>query len=69
MKVKVDRDLCIGLGNCIAHAPTAFALDKQNKVYLLDPKSVDDKILMDAAESCPVNAIIIEDDTGQQLYP
>ena len=69
MKVRVDRELCIGLGNCVAYAPTVFALDKQNKVYLLDSKSVDEKTLMNAAESCPVNAIIIEDDAGQQLYP
>jgi ferredoxin len=69
MKVKVDRDLCIGLGNCVAIAPTAFELDEQNKVTLTDPKSVDDKTLTDAAESCPVNAIIIEDDAGNQIYP
>ncbi len=69
MKVKIDRDVCIGLGNCVAYAPTAFALDKENKVYLLDEKSVDEKTLMKAAESCPVNAITIEDDEGHQLYP
>jgi ferredoxin len=69
MKVKVDRDLCTGVGNCEAIAPTLFKVDKSNKVVLLDPKSVDDKTLMEAAESCPVDAIIIEDDDGNQLYP
>ncbi len=69
MKVKVDRDLCIGVGNCVAFAPTVFALDEENKAIVLDPSSVDDNTLLEAAESCPENAIIIEDDEGNQLYP
>ena len=69
MKVKIDRDLCTGIGNCEAVAPTVFKVDRNNKVVVLDPKSVDDTTLMEAAESCPENAIIIEDDDGNQLYP
>ena len=69
MKVKVDRDLCISVGNCVAYAPTVFALDKENKAIVLDPSSVDDDALLEAAESCPENAIIIEDDEGNQLHP
>jgi ferredoxin len=69
MKVKVDRELCIGISNCIAVAPTAFALDKENKAIVLDSSSVDEKKLLEAAESCPQNAIIVEDDNGNQLYP
>jgi ferredoxin len=69
MRVKIDRDLCTGIGNCEAVAPTVFNVDKTNKAVLLDPASVDDKTLMDAAESCPENAIIIEDDDGNQIYP
>ena len=69
MKVRVDRDLCIGVGNCVAAAPTVFKLDKNNKAVVLKPESIDDDTLMNAAESCPVNAIIVEDDDGNQLYP
>ena len=69
MKVRIDRDLCIGVGNCVAFAPTAFALDEENKAIVLDPSSVNDDTLLEAAESCPENAIIIEDDEGHQLYP
>jgi len=68
MKVRIDRDLCLGLGNCVAIAPTVFKLDKENKAVVLTP-SVDDAKLLEAAESCPENAIIIEDDDGHQLYP
>jgi len=69
MKVRVYRDLCIGVGNCVAFAPTVFQLDEENKAVVLDPSSVDDDTLLEAAESCPENAIIVEDDEGQQLYP
>ena len=67
--MKVDRSLCTGVGNCVAMAPTVFKLDKNNKAVVLDVDSVDSQMLMDAAESCPVDAIIIEDDEGNQIYP
>ncbi len=65
----VDRDLCRGVGNCVGIAPTAFKLDGENKAIVLDPSSVDSDALLEAAESCPENAIILEDDVGNQLYP
>jgi ferredoxin len=69
LKVRVDRELCIGVSNCVAIAPTVFKLDDENKAVVLDAASVDEKTLMEAAESCPQDAIIVEDDTGKQLYP
>ena len=69
LKVRVDRNLCTGIGNCVAMAPTVFKLDKNNKAVVLKPESVDEETLMSAAESCPENAVIIEDDDGNQLYP
>ena len=69
MKVRVDRELCIGVSNCVAIAPTVFELDDEKKAVVLDPGSVDEKTLMEAAESCPQDAIIVEDDKGNQLYP
>ncbi len=69
MKVRVDRELCTGVGNCVAAAPTVFKLDKSNKAVVLDMGSVDEKTLMEAAESCPMDAIIVEDDDGNQIYP
>lgn len=69
MKVRIDRDLCIGVGNCVAYAPTVFELDKENKAVVLDPGSVDDDTLLEAAKSCPESAIPVEDNEGNQLYP
>jgi ferredoxin len=69
VKVRVDRDLCIGVGNCVAYAPTVFKLDEENKAVVLDPASVDDDTLLEAAKSCPESAILVEDNEGNQLYP
>lgn len=69
MKVKVDRELCSGVSNCVAMAPTVFKLDDQSKAVVVDPSSVDEETLMETAKSCPENAIILDDDDGNQLYP
>jgi len=69
LKVRVDRDLCIGVGNCVAAAPTVFQMDKENKAVVLDPASVDDETLKLAASSCPELAVILEDADGHQLFP
>jgi ferredoxin len=69
MKAKVDRDLCVGIGNCVAVAPTVFQLDVERKATVLDVFSVSEDNLISAAESCPVNAITIQDEQGQQIYP
>jgi len=44
-------------------------LDEENKAVVLDPASVSEKDLIEAAESCPELAIIVEDDEGNQLHP
>ncbi|MCL5959555.1 MAG: ferredoxin [Chloroflexi bacterium] len=65
----VDRELCIGASNCVAIAPSVFQLDDNGKATVLDPSSVEEDTLWEAAESCPTGAIILEDDSGKQLFP
>jgi len=61
--VRVDRHKCIGAGNCITLAPTAFDWLKGDfgKADVVDPESVDDAELREAADACPTGAIVIED--------
>ena len=61
--------MCVGLGNCVVVAPTVFQLDAEGKAVVIDPASVSDDKLLEAAESCPENAIIVEDEKGNQVYP
>jgi len=69
MKVRIDRDLCIGARSCITIAPDVFALDDEDIAIVLDPSAADEETLMEAAEACPMDAVIIEDEEGGQLYP
>lgn len=82
MRVKVDRDLCISAASCIALLPEVFELDDEGKAVIKSLKnaktsdwtlaqdlSADSKMIIEAARSCPTNAIIVEDDDGKQIYP
>ncbi len=68
--VAIDRDLCIGAATCVSIAPKTFTLDSEAKAILLETGSDDsDEAIVDAARSCPVAAITIEDEKGQKVYP
>ena len=69
MKVKVDRNLCIGAGTCSVIAPEVFELDSELKAVVKDPKGAPEDKIIDAAKSCPVLAIILEDEDGKQIFP
>ena len=67
--VEVDRALCFGFGDCVDTLPDVFALDDEQKAYVIDPDaaSVDD--IAEAAQNCPVDAIVVTDEQSEQLYP
>lgn len=68
-KITVDRDLCIGAAPCVTVAPGVFQLDDENKAYVVDPNGADAETILLAAQACPVQAIILEDENGTQIYP
>ncbi|KAA0206246.1 ferredoxin [Candidatus Uhrbacteria bacterium] len=68
-KVVVDRDLCIGAAPCVTVAPGVFQLDEENKAVVIDAKGADDETILLAAQACPVQAIIVYDEDGNQIYP
>jgi class 3 adenylate cyclase len=63
LQVRVERHRCIGVGNCITIAPTAFDWLKGEyfKSSIVDLTSVDEETLREAVLSCPTQAIILED--------
>lgn len=69
MKAKVDRDLCIGSAMCVATAPDVFEVDDEGLSRVVDPDVGTDDLLREAAEGCPVQAVILEDEEGNQVYP
>ena len=59
----MDRHRCIGAGNCITIAPTAFGWLEGDfaKVDVVEPTSIDEELLRDAVLSCPTQAIELEE--------
>jgi class 3 adenylate cyclase len=63
LRVTIDRPVCIGAGNCISIAPTAFDWLEGDfaKADVVDIDSVDEEVLREAALACPTLAIRIEE--------
>lgn len=63
MRVRVDADLCTGCAVCTDMCPEVFDLRDDVSVVLVDevPQDLADTV-REAAEACPVEAIIVEED-------
>ncbi len=68
-RIEIDRTTCIGAASCAALAPNTFELDDENIAVLKNPTSDDAQTILLAAQSCPVDAISLYDETGAQLWP
>jgi class 3 adenylate cyclase len=69
LRARVDRHRCVGAGNCITIAPTAFDWLRGDllKAAVVDTGSVEEELLREAALSCPTDAIEIEE--VEELLP
>lgn len=64
-QIQVDRDSCIGSGNCVEAAPRSFALDDDGVAVHLGAR--DSRGAIDAAiASCPAAAIIASSEGDTQ---
>ena len=73
-KVEYNKNKCIGRGNCVATSPFYFSLDefnkavlnhsikKDNDIFIADIKENRLSDVIEAAKSCPVNAIRVFDE-------
>ena len=62
MKVKIDPDLCTGDEICVQMCPEVFEMEGDKAIVLQEevPEELRDSV-REAADSCPSEAIIIED--------
>lgn len=69
LRVRIDRTLCVGFGDCVEAAPEAFVLDDEGLAVFKQPEAVERARLLAACDSCPVDAITVWDETGAQVVP
>ena len=63
MRVRVDEELCIGCEACVEICPEVFEMQSDVAVAKIEDDIPDDleDTCREAAESCPVEAILVED--------
>jgi ferredoxin len=62
LEISIDRDACMGSGNCAFWAPGVFDLDEDGIAIVVDPEAApEDKIVL-AAQGCPTQAISLVKD-------
>ena len=81
MRVEYDRDTCIGMFQCVAEWDGFERDEDAGKAVLVDGEETEaDTFVQEvpedaefdakfAARSCPVDAIAVYDDDGEQLIP
>ena len=74
LSVNIDKSLCIACCSCETIAPKVFSIDKLTHI---NPKSTVHNIygateekIMDAAETCPTKAILVDDNNSKRrIFP
>ena len=69
LRVRIDRTVCVGFGDCVKAAPEGLALDDDNVAVFVQPEAVERERLLRACDACPVDAITVWDVDGRQLVP
>jgi ferredoxin len=66
IEIEVDRDACMGSGNCVYAAPGVFELDDDSIARVVDPAASPEETIVAAARQCPTHAITVRRD-GETL--
>ncbi|MEU0171613.1 ferredoxin [Streptomyces iakyrus] len=65
MHIDIDKDVCIGAGQCALTAPDVFTQDDDGYSALLPGgESGGSPLLREAARACPVSAITVSETVG-----
>ncbi|WP_186781633.1 MULTISPECIES: ferredoxin [unclassified Streptomyces] len=65
MRVSVDRDLCVGAGQCVLSAEEVFDQDGDDGLVVLrnpDPSPAQEDAVRDAVDRCPAGAITLQEE-------
>lgn len=69
LKVRIDRLLCVGFGDCIDVAPELWEFDDEGIVTFREPiPDIQRERLVTSCEVCPVDALSVHED-GKRIVP
>jgi len=66
IRIEIDRDKCVGSGNCLFWAPGTFDLDDEGVSVVIDATGDPAERIRVAAEGCPSKAITLVPEDGPQ---
>lgn len=70
LTARIDLNKCVGSTMCIQFVPDGFALTERKQAKVIAGPGFPAAKLREAAEQCPMSAIILEDAaTGQRVFP
>ena len=68
LSIEINREVCMGSGNCSFWAPAVFDLDDDGIAIVIDSEGdTEDKVIL-AAQGCPTQAIAVFRD-GEKIVP
>ncbi|MGA7418148.1 MAG: ferredoxin [Acidimicrobiales bacterium] len=59
-RATIDRDACMGSGNCSFWAPGVFDLDDDGIAVVIGDLTGHEEQVRQAAENCPTSAIVVD---------
>jgi ferredoxin len=66
LEIAIDREVCMGSGNCSFWAPGVFDLDDDGVAFVVDPDGATEEKIILAAQGCPTQAISLSKD-GEKI--
>jgi ferredoxin len=59
LSIEINREVCMGSGNCSFWAPGVFDLDDDGIAIVTDPEGEPEEKILLAGQGCPTQAISI----------
>jgi ferredoxin len=70
LTLRIDRQLCVGFGDCVEMAAELFELDDEGIArFCTNAPGVSEAALLEVCRACPVDALVLLAEDGRQLAP
>jgi ferredoxin len=60
LRISIDRETCIGSGNCVHWSPAVFDQDDEGYAIVIDAAGDTEDKIREAARNCPTRSITVD---------